>query len=119
MPWPTRLFLIVGADGVRRSGCAARPLVTVNIVNIRGRMANAALRIGRHRPAGKRRSKAPRPSLQLLNSGAVSLSSIDRDEDIYGRKLRNVAVDGLDVGDTLISEALVRAYGEGRRSWCG
>ena len=56
----------------------------------------------------------------LLNSGgAVTLTSIDRDEDKYGRKLRNVAVDGTDVGDTLIGEGLVRAYGDGRRSWCG
>jgi endonuclease YncB( thermonuclease family) len=54
----------------------------------------------------------------LLNGGAVTLSSIDRDEDVYGRKLRDVAVDGNDVGDTLISEGLVRAYGGGRRSWC-
>jgi len=56
---------------------------------------------------------------QLLNGGAVTLSSIDRDEDVYGRKLREVAVDGNDVGDTLISEGLVRAYGGRRRSWCG
>ena len=56
---------------------------------------------------------------QLLNGGAVTLSSIDRDEDVYGRKLREVAVDGSDVGDTLISEGLARPYGGGRRSWCG
>ncbi len=55
---------------------------------------------------------------QLLNSGAVSLSSIDRDEDKYGRKLRNAAVNGSDVGDTLVSEGLARAYAGGRRSWC-
>jgi len=55
----------------------------------------------------------------LLNGGAITLSTIDRDEDVYGRKLREVAVDGSDVGDTLISEGLARAYGGGRRSWCG
>jgi len=55
----------------------------------------------------------------LLNDGAVALSSIDRDEDVYGRKLREVAVDGSDVGDKLISEGLSRAYGGGRRNWCG
>ena len=49
----------------------------------------------------------------------MTLSSIDRDEDVYGRKLREVAVDGSDVGDTLISEGLARACGGGRRSWCG
>ena len=55
----------------------------------------------------------------LLNGGTVTLSSIDRDEDVYGRKLREVAVDGSDVGDTLISEGLARAYGGGRRIRCG
>lgn len=56
----------------------------------------------------------------LLNSGGqVTLTSIDRDEDSYGRKLRNVAIGGADVGETLIGEGLVRAYGGGRRSWCG
>ena len=48
----------------------------------------------------------------------MTLTSIDRDENRYGRKLREVAVDGSDVGDTLISEGLARAYGGGRRSWC-
>ena len=55
----------------------------------------------------------------LLNSGTVSLESIDRDVDRYGRKLRRVAVDGRGVGDTLIAEGLARPY-EGRRraGWC-
>lgn len=57
--------------------------------------------------------------LALVNSGAVTLSSIARDEDRYGRKLRNVAVDGQDVGETLIAEGLAREYAGGRRSWCG
>ena len=52
-------------------------------------------------------------------AGAVTLTSIDRDEDVHGRKLREVAVDGSDVGDTMISEGRVRTYGGGRRSWCG
>ena len=56
----------------------------------------------------------------LLNSGgAVTLTSIDRDEDKYGRKLRNVAVSGADVGEALVSEGLAREYAGGRRSWCG
>lgn len=56
---------------------------------------------------------------QLVNGGAITLSAIDRDEDRFGRKLRNVAVDGRDVGEVLIGEGLARAYGGGRRSWCG
>lgn len=55
---------------------------------------------------------------QLVNSGPITLTSIDRDEDVYGRKLRHVAVDGKDVGETLIAEGLARAYAGGRRSWC-
>ena len=54
----------------------------------------------------------------LLNSGPITLSSIDRDEDIYGRKLRNVAVGGADVGATLIGAGLARDYAGGRKPWC-
>lgn len=54
----------------------------------------------------------------LLNAGDVSLSSIDRDEDVYGRKLRTVAVGGADVGETLVGEGLARPYRGGRQPWC-
>ena len=55
---------------------------------------------------------------QLVNSGAVSLDTIDRDEDRYGRKLRIVEVNGVSVGDTLVGEGLARWYEGGRRPWC-
>jgi hypothetical protein len=54
----------------------------------------------------------------LLESGAITLQTIDRDEDRYGRKLRIVLVNGESVGDTLVSEGLARYYGNGRRPWC-
>jgi endonuclease YncB( thermonuclease family) len=54
----------------------------------------------------------------LLNSGAVTMTPIDRDRDRYGRLLRNVAVNGADVGEALISAGVAREYGGGRRSWC-
>jgi endonuclease YncB( thermonuclease family) len=54
----------------------------------------------------------------LLNSGAVTMTSIDRDRDLYGRLLRNVAVGGQDVGEAMISAGVAREYGRGRRSWC-
>ena len=62
--------------------------------------------------------RAARQLQALLNSGAVTMTSIDRDRDVYGRLLRNVAVDGRDVGDSLISDGLARAYAGGRRPWC-
>ena len=55
---------------------------------------------------------------KLLNDGSVTLQSIDRDEDRYGRKLRIVLVNGTSVGDTLVGEGLARWYGSGRRPWC-
>ena len=54
----------------------------------------------------------------LLNSGAVTMTSIDRDRDSYGRLLRNVAVNDEDVGEAMISAGVAREYGSGRRSWC-
>lgn len=54
----------------------------------------------------------------LLNSGAVTMTSIDRDRDVYGRLLRNVSVNGQDVGETLVSAGVARWYAGGRRPWC-
>jgi endonuclease YncB( thermonuclease family) len=55
----------------------------------------------------------------FLNSGAVTMTGIDRDRDVYGRLLRNVSVNGEDVGEAMISAGVARAYAGGRRSWCG
>lgn len=55
---------------------------------------------------------------QLVNSGVVTLTTIDRDVDGYGRKLRIVEVDGTSVGETLVDEGLARWYAGGRKSWC-
>lgn len=54
----------------------------------------------------------------LVNSGAVTLESIGRDTDRFGRKLRLVLVDGSSVGDTLVGEGLARWYEGGKRPWC-
>ncbi|HET9355170.1 MAG TPA: thermonuclease family protein [Sphingomicrobium sp.] len=62
--------------------------------------------------------EATRRLQELLNSGSISLMSIDRDRDGYGRLLRNVAVNGSDVGDTLVNEGLVRNYRGGKQPWC-
>jgi endonuclease YncB( thermonuclease family) len=55
---------------------------------------------------------------QLLNSGGVTLAKIDRDMDVYGRKLRIVEVKGASVGGILVDEGLARWYAGGRRPWC-
>lgn len=55
---------------------------------------------------------------ELLESGPISLQSIDRDEDVYGRKLRLVYVNGKSVGKTLISEGFAHRYVRGKLPWC-
>jgi hypothetical protein len=62
--------------------------------------------------------EATRKLRELLNSGAVTMTSIERDRDRYGRLLRNVAVDGADVGRALVAAGVAREYGSGRRAWC-
>jgi endonuclease YncB( thermonuclease family) len=54
----------------------------------------------------------------LLNSGAVRMTSIDRDRDVYGRLLRDVQVNGADVGEAMVSAGVAREYEGGRRPWC-
>ena len=66
----------------------------------------------------ERGQRATRRLQDLLNSGGVQMASIDRDTDVYGRKLRIVEVNGAGVGETLVDEGLARWYGGGRRSWC-
>jgi len=55
---------------------------------------------------------------QLLNSGVITLESVDRDEDRYQRKLRIVDVDGTSVGDVLVGEGLAREWDGARHPWC-
>lgn len=55
---------------------------------------------------------------EILEGGHISLQSIDRDEDRYGRKLRIILVDGDSVGAALVDEGLARWYEGGRRPWC-
>ena len=45
------------------------------------------------------------------------MTSIDR--DVYRRLLRNVAINGQDVGEAMISSGLARNYdGKKRQPWC-
>lgn len=54
----------------------------------------------------------------LLNSGAVTMTGIGRERDKYGRLLRDVQVDGADVGTAMVGAGVAREYGRGRRGWC-
>ena len=54
----------------------------------------------------------------LLNAGPVTLETIERDTDKYGRALRIVPRNGQSLGATLVAEGLARPWGGSRRSWC-
>ena len=55
----------------------------------------------------------------LLNGGPLTATAADRNRDPNGRQLRNIAVNGRDVGKTLVAEGLVREYGGRKKGWCG
>ncbi len=55
----------------------------------------------------------------LLNTGGVTLRTLRRDRDRYGRMLRIVEVRGVSAGEILVREGLARRYSGGRRQpWC-
>ncbi|MET0250156.1 MAG: thermonuclease family protein [Sphingobium sp.] len=54
----------------------------------------------------------------LLNAGAFSLESADRDTDRYGRRLHIVTRRGGSIGGQLVAEGLARPWEGARRSWC-
>ena len=48
----------------------------------------------------------------LLNSGELEMTKVGQDLDRYGLLLRNVAIDGKDVGRTMVASGLARDIGE-------
>ena len=58
--------------------------------------------------------------LALVNEGPFTLAHWDeRDEDMYGRKLRVLFRDGQSLGLTLVAEGLARPWDGARHGWCG
>lgn len=54
----------------------------------------------------------------LLNSGQLGLASAGPDLERYDLLLRNVTVDGKDVGKAMVNAGLARNIGDLTRSWC-
>ena len=54
----------------------------------------------------------------ILNSGEIETSKTNHDLDRYGLLLRNVSVDGKDVGHAMVGAGLARTIGDMTRSWC-
>jgi endonuclease YncB( thermonuclease family) len=57
--------------------------------------------------------------IELLNAGPFEIVPVgDRDEDVYGRKLRLVERNGHSLGQTLVDEGLAERWQGYRRNWC-
>jgi endonuclease YncB( thermonuclease family) len=57
--------------------------------------------------------------LALLNGGPFTLVPLpDRDEDVYGRKLRTITRGGQSLGIVLVREGLAEKWRGFRRDWC-
>ena len=57
--------------------------------------------------------------IELLNRGPFDVSTtIGRDRDVYGRKLRLISRDGTSLGDTLIAEGLAHRWLGYKQNWC-
>ena len=54
----------------------------------------------------------------LLNQGAFTLETVDRDRDAYGRLLRTVTREGVSVGAVLVREGLAEEWQGTRGGWC-
>ena len=54
----------------------------------------------------------------LLNEGAFTLETVDRDRDPYGRLLRTVTREGESVCAVLVREGLAEEWRGSRSGWC-
>lgn len=59
-----------------------------------------------------------RLSQLVQSSDEVVLSSAGRDRDQYGRQLRLIRLDGVDVGEQLVREGLAKRWRGRRAQWC-
>ena len=58
--------------------------------------------------------------LELINAALFDVVATgERDEDIYGRKLRLIERDGRSLGEILVTDGLARRWNGARRNWCG
>ena len=62
--------------------------------------------------------RATRRLHQLVNAGPLTVATLDRDSDRYGRKLRVLTRDGQSLGDVLVREGLARTWSGRREPWC-
>lgn len=99
---------VIDGDTVRIEGVSIR-IADIDTPEVRNHACDAELALGQ---------AATRRMVALLNEGPFTLAPYERDEDVYGRKLRILERDGQSLGMILVAEGLARAWDGARRDWC-
>lgn len=105
---PIRITCVVDGDTIWLEGEKIR-IADINTPEVSNPDCSAERALG---------ERATSRLTSLLNEGAFSLRTIDRDEDNYGRKLRIITRNGESLGATLVAEGLAERWTGSRRSWC-
>jgi micrococcal nuclease len=105
----TRTNCVVDGDTIWYGGVKIR-LATIDAPEIHDYKCSSELALG---------ERSKRRLLELMNAGPFEVvRSGSRDEDKYGRKLRDVRRDGKSLGDTLIAEGLASPWEGRHHAWC-
>lgn len=99
---------VIDGDTIRIDGQSIR-IADIDTPEVRDYRCQQELALG---------EAATRRMTELVNTGPFEIASYDRDEDVYGRKLRILRRDGQSLGMVLVSEGLARPWGGARQSWC-
>jgi micrococcal nuclease len=99
---------VIDGDTVRIDGVSIR-VADIDTPEVRNYGCAEELALGQ---------AATRRMVALLNEGPFMLGAYERDEDVYGRKLRILVRNGQSLGMMLVEEGLARAWDGARRDWC-
>lgn len=106
---PQRVTCVVDGDTIWYRHQKIR-LADINAPEVSEPQCDAELDLG---------EKATDRLIALLNAGPFSLVPLpDRDEDVYGRKLRTITRGGKSLGGVLLAEGLAERWVGYRRDWC-
>ena len=104
----TRIDCVVDGDTFWLAGTKIR-VADINTPEVSSPGCAAEAALGRRATARLR---------DLLSAGPFELTSVDRDEDVYGRKLRIVMRDGQSIGDAMVAEGLAHHWRGYQQDWC-
>src|SRR5690554_141062 len=91
---------VIDGDTIRIEGQPIR-IADIDTPEVRGYQCAQELALGQ---------AATQRLIELVNAGPFELGAYERDEDVYGRKLRILKRDGQSIGMQLVAEGLARPW---------